>query len=227
MGHDRHVETLCAPTVAEYFPDSHAWHASGPVADVLDEYFPAVHCEHVDESAMEYDPATQVTGSTYESLTLENCTAATVAVPENPVSILLSVTLSVAPTMSYSAVVNCALTRAGHVPTAIIITMRSRAGLSPCSIICWATNHTPRVQILFLNTLWCLSHTVLMDPVATDTQNSFIIRSQDHPGKSGARLVEQTEHRPERDVFGEQAHRPLGANLQRLPSFRANLTCIW
>jgi hypothetical protein len=95
-----HVATLCAPTVAEYFPDSHARHVSAAVADIVAEYFPAVHCEHVEESAMAYDPAVQVTGSTYDAPILENATAETVAVPENPVLMSSSVTLSVAPVMS-------------------------------------------------------------------------------------------------------------------------------
>lgn len=100
MGHDTHVATLCAPTVVEYFPDSHARHVSAAVADIVAEYFPAVHCEHVEEAATAYDPAVQVAGITYESPTLENTTAETVAVPENPVLMSASVTLSVAPSMS-------------------------------------------------------------------------------------------------------------------------------
>jgi hypothetical protein len=98
--HDTQVATLCAPTVAEYFPDSHARHVSIAVADIVVEYFPAMHCEHVEEAATAYDPAVQVTGSTYESPILENATVDTVAVPENPVRMLFSNTLSVAPTMS-------------------------------------------------------------------------------------------------------------------------------
>ena len=55
VGHDRHVEALCAPADTEYVPMSQSVHVSDP-ASVL--YFPATHSEHVSPSCPD-EPALQ------------------------------------------------------------------------------------------------------------------------------------------------------------------------
>ena len=84
-------------------PESHAVQASGPVADVLAEYFPAVHSEHVDESAIEYDPAGQESVITSESVTGVRTTEFTGVIVVKPEVISFSVTVSDTALISYVA----------------------------------------------------------------------------------------------------------------------------
>ena len=53
----RHAAALVAPTEVEYVVPPHIRHTFDTVPAIVVEYVPATQLVHVDDAAMEYDPA--------------------------------------------------------------------------------------------------------------------------------------------------------------------------